>query len=79
MEWVLQVVDEIDDAVAALRLCCVGMAAEIGLVLTGGLAIVGIGAAVAAGAQISLISSAFIVLTLAGVLKFHAAISPARR
>jgi hypothetical protein len=31
MEWMLQVVDEIDDAVGAVRLCCVGIAAESGL------------------------------------------------
>jgi hypothetical protein len=31
MEWVLQVVDEIDDAIGAMRHRCVGMAAELGI------------------------------------------------
>jgi hypothetical protein len=31
MEWMLQVVDEIDDAVSALRHCSLGLAAELGL------------------------------------------------
>jgi hypothetical protein len=39
MEWVLQVVDEIDDAIGALRLCSLGLAAEFGLVAAGTLGI----------------------------------------
>jgi hypothetical protein len=35
MEWVLQVVDEVDDAVGALRLFALGWAEEIGLVVAG--------------------------------------------
>jgi hypothetical protein len=31
MEWVLQVMDEIDDALGALRLCSLGLSTEIGL------------------------------------------------
>jgi hypothetical protein len=31
MEWMLQVVDEIDDAISALRHCSLGLAAELGL------------------------------------------------
>jgi hypothetical protein len=31
MEWMLQVVDEIDDAIGALRQCSLGLAAELGL------------------------------------------------
>ena len=31
MEWVLQVVDEVDDAVGALRLFAMGWSEEIGL------------------------------------------------
>jgi len=34
MEWMLQVVDEIDDAIGALRLCSLGLAAEFGLVVS---------------------------------------------
>jgi hypothetical protein len=62
MEWMLQVVDEIDDAIGALRLCVVGLAAEIGA----------IGAAIAAGAEVPLICCAAIVLSVAASLKIHA-------
>jgi hypothetical protein len=72
MEWMLQVVDEIDDAIGALRLCSLGVAAEFGLVVAGSLGIGAIGAAVATGAQISLICSAVIMLSLAATLKIRA-------
>jgi hypothetical protein len=72
MEWMLQVVDEIDDAIGALRLCSVGLAAEIGLLVAGSLGIGAIAAAVVTGAEISLICSAAIVLGLAAVLKIQA-------
>ena len=36
MEWMLQVVDELDDAVGALRMYALGLQAEVGLVLAGG-------------------------------------------
>lgn len=71
MEWILQVVDEIDDAVGALRLCSVGLAAEIGLVVAGSLGISAIGAAVATGAQVTLICCAAIMLGMAAALKIH--------
>ena len=71
MEWMLQVVDEIDDAVGALRLCTVGVAAEIGLVLAGTLGIGAIGAALATGAEVTLICSAAIMLSLGAALKLH--------
>jgi hypothetical protein len=35
MEWVLQVVDELDDAVGALRLFTLGWGEEIGVVVAG--------------------------------------------
>jgi hypothetical protein len=35
MEWMLQVVDEIDDVISAVRLCSMGWAAEIGLMAAG--------------------------------------------
>jgi hypothetical protein len=38
MEWVLQVADEIDDAVGALRLYAMGLHAEIGLFAASGAA-----------------------------------------
>ena len=72
MEWMLQVVDEIDDAVGALRLCSLGVAAEIGLLVAGGLGIGAIGAAIVTGAEISLICSAAIMFSLAAALKIRA-------
>jgi hypothetical protein len=38
MEWLLQAVDEVDDVVGALRLYALGLNAEIGLVVVGGVA-----------------------------------------
>lgn len=35
MEWVLQVVDEVDDAFSALRLFAMGWSEEIGLLAAG--------------------------------------------
>jgi hypothetical protein len=35
MEWVLQVADEVDDAVGALRLFAMGWSEEFGLTLAG--------------------------------------------
>jgi hypothetical protein len=71
MEWMLQVVDEIDDAVGAVRLWSLGAAAEVGLLVAGGLGIGAIGAAIATGAEMSLIFTAAIVLSLAAGLKIH--------
>jgi hypothetical protein len=71
MEWMLQVIDELDDLIGALRLCLVGMAAELGLVVAGGLGIGAIGVAVAAGAEITLISTAAVVLSLAATLRLR--------
>jgi len=72
MEWMLQVVDEIDDAIGALRLCFLGLAGEFGLGVAGGVGIGAIGAAAATGAEISLICSAAIMLSLAAALKIQA-------
>jgi hypothetical protein len=72
MEWMLQVVDEIDDAIGALRLCSLGLAAEIGLVAAAGLGMGAIGAAIATGAEMSLICSAAIMFSLAAALKMRA-------
>ncbi len=71
MEWMLQVVDEIDDAIGALRLALWGVAAEGGLVVAGVLGIGAIGAALAEGAEVSLIAAASLVLCLAAALKFR--------
>jgi hypothetical protein len=50
MEWVLQIVDEVDDAVGALRLFTLGWSSEIGLVLAGSAAICAVCAALLRGA-----------------------------
>ncbi len=67
----LQVVDEIDDVVGALRLYSLGLAAEIGLVLAAGLGIGAICVAIAAGAEVPLICAAASVLSSAAALKIH--------
>jgi hypothetical protein len=71
MEWMLQVVDEIDDAIGALRLWSVGLAAEIGLVAAACLGMSAIAVAVARGADLLLISCAAAMLGVAAVLKIH--------
>ena len=71
MEWMLQVVDEIDDAVSALRLCSLGLAAEIGLAVAGGLGMGAIAAAFATGAQITLLCSAAMLIGMAAALKIQ--------
>ena len=71
MEWMLQVVDEIDDAISALWLCCLGLCAEIGVVVAGGLGIGAIGAAVATGAEITLLCSAAALISVAATLKIQ--------
>jgi hypothetical protein len=49
MEWMLQVVDEVDDAVSAVRLFALGWSEEIGLLIAGGAAACAWGAAVLRG------------------------------
>lgn len=71
MEWMLQVVDEIDDAIGALRLWSVGLAAEIGLVAAACLGMSAIAAAVFRGADLLLISCAAAMLGVAAVLKIY--------
>ena len=46
MEWMLQVVDELDDAVSALRLFAMGWSEEIGLAVAGSAAACALCAAV---------------------------------
>jgi hypothetical protein len=46
MEWMLQVADEVDDAVGALRLFVMGWSAELGLAVSGGAAACAVCAAV---------------------------------
>jgi hypothetical protein len=49
MEWMLQVVDEVDDAVSVLRLFAMGWSEEIGLVAAGSAAACAVFAAVLRG------------------------------
>lgn len=46
MEWLLQVADEVDDAVSAARMFAMGWSEEIGLVLAGSAAACALCAAV---------------------------------
>ena len=71
MEWMLQVVDEIDDAVGVVWQCCGGLAAEIGPLLAGLVGIGAIGAALATGAEVPLICSAAILLSLGAALQLR--------
>ena len=75
----LQVVDEIDDAIGALRLWSVGLVAEIGLVVAACLGIGAIGAAVLRGADLALICSAAAMLGVAAVLKIQGSRLPTTR
>jgi hypothetical protein len=50
MEWMLQVVDELDDVVGALRHYALGLRAEIGLVVAGGVGAGALYAAIVTGA-----------------------------
>jgi hypothetical protein len=49
MEWLLQVADEVDDAVSAVRMFAMGWSEEIGLVLAGSAAACAMCAAVLRG------------------------------
>ncbi len=71
MEWVLQVVDELDDLLGAARHGWLGLTAELdALALVG----IGIGAAVAGsalGAEPALIGASAITANLAALLKIR--------
>ena len=79
MEWMLQVVDELDDAVSALRMCFLGLSAEIGLLVAGCLGIGAIGVAIVTGAEITLICSVALLLSLAAALKIQGSRLPIGR
>jgi hypothetical protein len=69
MEWMLQVVDEIDDAVGALRFGWSGLLAEIGVLL---LVVLGIAAEVAGprlGAEPALLGAGALTANIAAFLK----------
>jgi hypothetical protein len=73
MEWMLQVVDELDDALGVLRHGCYGLLAEVGTPM---LAAVSLGAAVAGprlGADPALIGTAAVAANLAALLEIRSA------
>ena len=67
----LQVVDEIDDAIGAVRLWGVGMAAELGIKVSAGLSLGGVCAAIWLGEEPLLVYSAAAMLSIAAALKLH--------
>jgi hypothetical protein len=78
MEWLLQVIDELDDAFGVLRHGCLGLIAEIGAPM---LAAASLGAAVAGsrlGAQPTLIATAAVAANLAALLKIRSSRIAAR-
>lgn len=79
MEWMLQVVDELDDVVGALGCCWLGVAAEAPAWLAGGAGLGAILAALMTGAEPLLIAAASTVLALAALLKVRGSRLPAAR
>jgi hypothetical protein len=78
MEWMLQVVDEIDDALGVLRHGCSGVIAEIGEPI---LAVATLGAAVVGsrlGADPASIATAGVAANLAALLRIRSSRSAAR-
>jgi hypothetical protein len=71
MEWMLQVVDEIDDAVGVVRLWAMGVGTEMPVLLAGSVGVFGIGAALMLGAQSLLIFAEAILLGSAAALKIR--------
>jgi hypothetical protein len=71
MEWMLQVVDELDDAVGALRQLAMGVGTEMPVLLAGSVGVFGIGAALVLGAQSLLIFAEAILLGSAAALKIR--------
>ena len=70
MEWMLQVADEVDDAIATLRQCWLGAAAEFPTFLAGGASLGAAGAtALQTGVEPVLIAASSAALGVAGFLK----------
>ena len=65
----LQAVDEIDDAVGALRLFGCGLSAEVGLMMAGCLGLLGVATAIAMDTQTPIKSTAAIMLSAAALLR----------
>ncbi len=64
MEWMLQVVDEMDDVLGAVRHRCLGVNAELGALLGSRVTAGTLAAAVAAGRD-AVVSTAAVVLNVA--------------
>jgi len=79
MEWILQVVDEFDDALGTLRHGWLGFHAEIGALLFAGIGLAAMVAAFALGADPAMVGSAAIVLNLAALLKIRESRAAPRR
>jgi hypothetical protein len=71
MEWVLQVVDEIDDAFGVFRHGCLGLATEIGAVLLVGLGMSAMLAGPILGGEPATLGAAAITANVAALLKIR--------
>jgi hypothetical protein len=71
MEWILQVVDEFDDVLGALRHRWLGFHAEIAALLFAGIGVGAMLAAFALGADPLMVGTAAIVLNLAALLQIR--------
>jgi hypothetical protein len=76
MEWVLQVVDEFDDAVSALRHVLLGLHAEMGVLLFAGLGTGAVVAELALHADPRMIGAAAITANVAALLKIRDSRAP---
>ena len=73
MEWVLQVVDEVDDAFGLLRHHWLGLAAELGSPILAGAGIAAGLAGCALGAEPALLGAAAISINLAALFEIRSA------
>jgi hypothetical protein len=69
MEWMLQVADELDDAVGLLRFGGSALVAEIGVLLLAGLGIAALAAGPSLGAEPALLGVAALTANVAALLK----------
>ena len=73
MEWMLQVADEVDDALGALRHGWLGVAAELGSVILAGTGTAAALAGCTLGAEPVLLGTAAITANLAALLEIRSA------
>ena len=73
MEWMLQVADELDDALGALRHGWSGLMAEIGALVLAALGLAAAFVGLKLGAEPASIATAAVAANLAALLKFRAA------